>query len=138
MLHSKWSNQLLQQTSPNVPRGQPPERKFTILFNPARMFSNVKCRIHKLTVPTGQPSHNRSYDTVNPRNQRFNDQAILSDMTDELPGYHLSNYAGAGTTDVPKHFFHPDMEVSPEELRVQFYLARAQGREAEAVSTTSL
>jgi hypothetical protein len=50
-----------------------------------------------------------------------------------LPEYPFSNYAGDGTTDPPKHFFDPQMEVSAEELRVKYYLARLQGQEQQAV-----
>ena len=59
------------------------------------------------------------------------------DLTADLPSYPLSNYAGQGTnTDPPKHLFPPEMEISPEELRVEYYLAKLQGQEGAAVRGT--
>jgi hypothetical protein len=72
------------------------------------------------------------------RNFRFDAPGITYDLTKDLPEWPFSTYAGAGTTDPPKHFFNPIMEQSAEEIRVDYYLAKLQGREDQAVSPLTL
>ncbi|KIW02764.1 hypothetical protein, variant [Verruconis gallopava] len=65
------------------------------------------------------------------RHFRLDADTIRNDLTVELPQWPLSCYSGH-PPDVPKHFFPPEMELSPEEVRTEYYLLRLQGREAQA------
>jgi nucleoporin NUP42 len=87
--------------------------------------------LHTGNQPSG--GHSGGQAGGSDRSYRFDVEQIKNDLSVELPVYPFSNYAGHGTTDPPKHFFNPQMEISPEELRVKYYLARLQGVEQQAV-----
>lgn len=59
---------------------------------------------------------------------------IKQDLTDQKPIYPLSCY-GPGK-DAPRQLIEGGVELSPEELRLRYYVCRAEGNEATAVSKT--
>jgi hypothetical protein len=116
-----------------------PARPFPIFFNPARTFRYSQVTRDANINPGqgfgggGAQSSNTHLNSIPERNFRYDEKQIRADLTTERPEWPFSTYAGTAT-DVPKHFFPPEMEQSPEECRYQYYLLRAQGQEAQAVS----
>ncbi|GAB7361238.1 hypothetical protein MBLNU230_g1299t1 [Neophaeotheca triangularis] len=56
---------------------------------------------------------------------------LKDDLTNNKPSWPLSCYSPA--KEGPRHLFEGEIEVSPEEARLKFYLARAQGNEQRAI-----
>lgn len=66
---------------------------------------------------------------------RYNDDSVSrdiinNDLSNDKPAWPLSNWAGH--QEAPRNII-DGIEVSPEEARVAYYLARLEGREQAAV-----
>ncbi|OCK80667.1 hypothetical protein K432DRAFT_442969 [Lepidopterella palustris CBS 459.81] len=100
-------------------------------------------------IPSSAPSGNRFAPLQNDRNQpsrsdfgarggtqkqwpySLDPKTVKDDLTTDRPVWPLSAY-GPGR-DAPRQLIEGALEVSPEEMRLQFYHAKAAGQEAQAV-----
>ena len=112
-------------TVPSKTRAELLEVSFEMMKGPPRLLRElVVFRRAQLTCTANRDSKSLPY--------HLDIADIKADLSGQRPIYPLSCY-GPGR-DAPRQLIEGPVEISPEELRVRYYVARAAGQENVAVS----